>query len=918
MLGLPQDSMRAASPHSSASQQAFSNSSLPWVREESREPSPVRPAPPSRHVSAEKAPSLQSPPHHHGFPQRSQSLPDPSKAPPHHVAVHPIVTERQNGFTIPEESPASALDSGRPPPALPPKETGTSSESEGHSPATVDDPVSASGQDVTVVAPALPQLRFSINEAHFLELLIQGDSQDDPAVAKVAINGDDLRSPSPMSSPAPLSTFGSDTATPSSAHMIVPSAIILDDYDAPDAEESHSRAESPIDGRSAHDSRSSMDASTRESFDRSSLDDSRETSLEDVRSSRTSMETGESRGRIMEKTGFLGPEGHRPGMGTLVNTDVVSRRLREALTSANERNVPHVHLDTQFVEAILRTLQEQKDSVSSMKAKLDGMRRASQQVIDGLSVAQSEYDRELAARRDAQAEVKRLRVQLTGQTARLTHYYADDKRREMMETLSKDLNENLNGLERDVSKLKVERDLTLAEVEELAATKKSSSDAVDGTLSRSLTTRLDNLKNQYRRELEPLTREKEALQREVAELKQSRDMFLEEVTVLNARNEELAELNARSERQLDQTPRPPPKPPGKSLPINSPSQSSSATSFTSSTGLDDSRDEFIKVSKANLVETAPAARVKFRAPWAKAQGKDASTSRQAELPTVPEKDSKPRNAFEHTFQQISVLRVARCDHCGDKMWGSQLRCSHCSAAVHVRCAHALQTSCKPPAYQPPDQSTEDLGPLPPSLFGRDLVEQVRADGGEQERYIPVIVEKCINAVEKSGMDYEGIYRKSGGSSLSKSITQLFERGDYNSFDLEDNEVFNDISSITSVLKSYFRALPDPLLTFTLHEQFVGAASLKDPQTKTTAFIALVQQLPREHYYTLKFLMLHLHRVQAGQDENLMSARNLGVVFGPTLMRSSDSGREFADMAGKAMTIEWLIENANIVFAEAEQ
>ena len=74
-------------------------------------------------------------------------------------------------------------------------------------------------------------------------------------------------------------------------------------------------------------------------------------------------------------------------------------------------------------------------------------------------------------------------------------------------------------------------------------------------------------------------------------------------------------------------------------------------------------------------------------------------------------------------------------------------------------------------------------------------------------------------------------------------------------------------------------MPNPLLTFTLHEQFVGAAALKDPQTKMAAITTLVHQLPHEHYCTLRFLMLHLHRVQAGQEENLMSARNLGVVFG---------------------------------------
>ena len=65
----------------------------------------------------------------------------------------------------------------------------------------------------------------------------------------------------------------------------------------------------------------------------------------------------------------------------------------------------------------------------------------------------------------------------------------------------------------------------------------------------------------------------------------------------------------------------------------------------------------------------------------------------------------------------------------------------------------------------------------------------------------------------------------------------------------------------------------------------------------------------------------------------MHARNLGVVFGreypetypsrrctddylfnvATLMRSPDPGAEFSDMAGKALCIEWLVENALRVF-----
>lgn len=109
------------------------------------------------------------------------------------------------------------------------------------------------------------------------------------------------------------------------------------------------------------------------------------------------------------------------------------------------------------------------------------------------------------------------------------------------------------------------------------------------------------------------------------------------------------------------------------------------------------------------------------------------------------------------------------------------------------------------------------------------------------------------------MDYEGIYRKNGGSGQSKAITQLFERGDYNAFDLRDQDQFNDICSVTSVLKTYFRSLPVPLLTYDLHEEFMVAAGIKDSDLKYEALLDIVNKLPNEYYYTLRTLMLHLHK-----------------------------------------------------------
>lgn len=94
-------------------------------------------------------------------------------------------------------------------------------------------------------------------------------------------------------------------------------------------------------------------------------------------------------------------------------------------------------------------------------------------------------------------------------------------------------------------------------------------------------------------------------------------------------------------------------------------------------------------------------------------------------------------------------------------------------------------------------------------------------------------------------------------------------------------------------------------------------SIRDPSLKHQSLLNLVDKLPNEHYFTLRILMLHLHRVRQRSEKNLMNGRNLGVVFGPTLLRSRDPGAEFSDMAGKALFVEWLVDNAPTVFNFSE-
>jgi uncharacterized protein YceH (UPF0502 family) len=92
--------------------------------------------------------------------------------------------------------------------------------------------------------------------------------------------------------------------------------------------------------------------------------------------------------------------------------------------------------------------------------------------MDGLTVAHSEYEVELKARRDAEAEISRLRVLLSGQAARITALSGHGRKDELHKQLTSDLRDNLNVLEQDVAKLKVERDVALVEMEEIVSSRR--------------------------------------------------------------------------------------------------------------------------------------------------------------------------------------------------------------------------------------------------------------------------------------------------------------------------------------------------------------------------------------------------------------------------------------------------------------
>ena len=56
-------------------------------------------------------------------------------------------------------------------------------------------------------------------------------------------------------------------------------------------------------------------------------------------------------------------------------------------------------------------------------------------------------------------------------------------------------------------------------------------------------------------------------------------------------------------------------------------------------------------------------------------------------------------------------------------------------------------------------------------------------------------------------------------------------------------------------------------------------------------------------------MNHLYKVRQAGSENLMSAKGLSVVFGPTILKGPDPSSEIIDMKLRNSAVEFMIENA---------
>ncbi|CAD7681217.1 unnamed protein product [Nyctereutes procyonoides] len=198
-------------------------------------------------------------------------------------------------------------------------------------------------------------------------------------------------------------------------------------------------------------------------------------------------------------------------------------------------------------------------------------------------------------------------------------------------------------------------------------------------------------------------------------------------------------------------------------------------------------------------------------------------------------------------------------------------------------------------------------------FNRAIIP--RPEGSAQlDKMGFTILRKCISAVETRGINDQGLYRVVGVSSkVQRLLSMLLDVKTCNEVDLE-NSIDWEVKTITSALKQYLRSLPEPLMTYELHGDFIVPAKSGSPESRVNAIHFLVHKLPEKNKEMLDILVKHLTNVSNHSKQNLMTVANLGVVFGPTLMRpQEETVAAIMDLKFQNIVVEILIENHEKIF-----
>lgn len=170
---------------------------------------------------------------------------------------------------------------------------------------------------------------------------------------------------------------------------------------------------------------------------------------------------------------------------------------------------------------------------------------------------------------------------------------------------------------------------------------------------------------------------------------------------------------------------------------------------------------------------------------------------------------------------------------------------------------------------------------------------------------------------------EGVNEK---EQRQQQLQQQQDEDKTNSFSkssLSTDPLFTDqsVHLAAALLKSFFRELEEPLLTYKLYEDIQAFQALNGTSTGGDAIAEkliiakslILQRLPEENYTLLKFLFQFLVKVMDRCHLNKMTAANLSIVWGPNLSWPKNKQASLASITHINHFTEFVLKNHDLIF-----
>ncbi|XP_034416226.1 rho GTPase-activating protein 12b isoform X2 [Cyclopterus lumpus] len=209
--------------------------------------------------------------------------------------------------------------------------------------------------------------------------------------------------------------------------------------------------------------------------------------------------------------------------------------------------------------------------------------------------------------------------------------------------------------------------------------------------------------------------------------------------------------------------------------------------------------------------------------------------------------------------------------------------------------------------RPTYQAVRDKGYIKDQVFGCSLTSLCQ----RETTSVPNFVTMCIDHVETTGLNVDGLYRVSGNLAVIQKLRFAVNHDE--KVDLNDSK-WEDIHVTTGALKMLFRELPEPLFTYGSFDDFVDAIKCSDYKQRVNSIKDLIKKLPKPNHDTMQGLFKHLRRVIDHAEANRMTTQSVAIVFGPTLLRpETETGNIAVHMVYQNQIVELILLEYESIF-----